>query len=472
MSVKITQAYTALQKEKEVLKSLRHLREGRGTKRFKDKQRGIYTATILEQKRQAAALAAAAEQERIAAAPRALAIICDYLEINLRGKFVPVHSERFTFTQKEIGTKFYRDVYAVSLDGKPFGLLQCNPRMRTIPPDSIVFKVDNQQLYLQDTGYVLSQFVRITGLLFKSVARLDVACDFHNFEFGSVDTFVKMYMRQDVERKGRVLEDFAPHFKGLALQGVSFGSRSSDRFGRLYNKTQLLQKENKPYITAFHESNNLVGADVWRLEFTLKGKEVKRLFRPVMVNQEGREAIPGLERAYLSEHELLSPDLLRGVFHTEMMSYFCFVESAAVTGIEARRNRPSIKLLDTLRPDMGKPPVMLSRVHKKTEVGGKNHRYRIAVKTSIREYFATGDVCYLDVALRYIQSYNLHWFVQKRFKYWLKEFDGYQESYEYADVLTYLLGVGSAMSGVSPLFLLQSDFATVVPADIRIPFLD
>jgi hypothetical protein len=378
-------------------------------------------------------------------------VTCDYLELYLLGKFNGQNTASFSFVKRDMGTKMYNDVYDVLYKGVNWGVFLTGPRMKTLKAESCHLKLSNEELYTADAQAGISAFTAETGLVFKGVTRLDVACDFHEFVDGlTPQKFVELYLTGAIVRRGKPLASFAPHYisqKGesghseTVLTGVSFGSRTSERFGRMYNKSLLLQKENKPYITAWHNLNGLVGKDVWRLEFTLKGRELKKLFVPNGMSQRAREALDiPLVRVLSTEHVLLEHSLLAGIFETELRSFFTFVEGGSH---ENRSKRLPIELLDfsqySPRPDL------LLRVGVKRASSTKTERYKRAVKTLLNDYYVTKQLVCLEVACCFIRRYNLHAIVQKRFDYWYKEFLPYvDENYAYVSLLDMLYDIPQA----------------------------
>lgn len=352
-------------------------------------------------------------------------ITCDYLEIYLRGNFTGERTENFTFKKKDLGTKIYSEAWNVQYNGVLFGLLLCKPRLKTFPPDACHFKLENEQLYIKYTNSGLSLLIDELKLEYQSVTRLDVACDFHKFEGGVTPRmFVNDFIAGRIQRKGRALATFSPSFAGHELTGVSFGSRASERFGCLYNKTRLLKTENKPYITTYHQENGLTDGDVWRLEFRLRGKEVKRLFRVSALAEYGRAHADNIEAPAGAEHtHLLCPDLLRGVFITELQSYFSFFRASSDTNATRAYEAGAVVLLDVHK--LAAPFVLLERVNDKRAATGSNYRYRNAVKTLLLDYYLTKDLVYLTTAAQLVNKYHLRHLVLKRFQYWLCEFGAY-----------------------------------------------
>ena len=358
-------------------------------------------------------------------------ITCDYLEIYLRGYFHVVDTVDFQFVAIA-ANRLYADCYNVRYRGVPFGNLLMNPRMETMAKDACHFKLDNEQLYMQRTNSVLMEFLRATRLTFQSVTRLDIACDFQQFEGGlSVPDFVRSVTTGAIARRGRE-GAWNPHYVGGKLTGVSFGSRTSERHGRLYNKTELLKKDNKPYITEWHKKNGLVGADVWRLEFTLRGKEVKRMHTPERLTQAGRANLTAPTReAMRMATLLLSQDLLQGIFLTEMASYFTFVP---LTKSGAKSKRRSISLITAA--SIGGTPELVMRLSTKRAPAGGSYRYKTAVRTLLLDYYLTKNGKYLETAFSFIERYNLAGMVRKRLPYWLVDFTPWIDTtYEYINIL-------------------------------------
>jgi hypothetical protein len=364
-------------------------------------------------------------------------VTCDYLELYLRGNFSMSPTADFSFVRHDVGTKIYQKVYTVKYRGVMFGLLMVEPRMSTMKPDSCHFKLENEHLYISGTNSLIVLLCEQSGLRFEGVSRMDIACDFLAFENGyRPQQLIRDYINGDIERKGRELSVFTVNFTGREITGCTFGARASERFGRMYNKTLLQKTQNKPYIDAWHERNGLVGrGDVWRLEFSMRGKEMKKLFRPLALTLGGHaKADIGVKLAVGNEHNLLVHDVLKGIFVAELNSYFSFVRPGTDSNIS---RRPLVVLLDFSRDTP--PPDLIMRIAIKRATHAKNFRYRSAVKTLLSDYYLTKQESYLYVACQFIEKYNLHEIVRNRFPYWLKEFAGwYDDGYDYVSVLDML----------------------------------
>jgi len=379
-------------------------------------------------------------------------VTCDYLELYLLGKFSAKNTASFSFVRRDMGTKMYNEVYDVLYQGVNWGVFLASPRMKTMKAESCHLKLSNEELYTAGAQASISAFTAETGLVFKGISRLDVACDFHEFAGGmSPQSFVQQYLAGELVRRGKPLASFSPSYISqknkdtkqteTVLTGVNFGARSSERHGRMYNKTLLLEKEAKPYITAWHNANGLTGRDVWRLEFTLKGRELKKLFTPGKLSQEGREnlEIP-LVRALSTEHVLLEHSLLAGIFQTEMLSYFTFVEAGSH---ENRSKREMVLLLDFA--GFAPRPALLTRVGVKRASATKTERYKRVVKNLLFEYYVTKQTVLAEVACAFIRRYNLHAVVQKRFDYWYTEFKPFVDpAHQYVNLLDMLFDIPQA----------------------------
>ena len=213
---------------------------------------------------------------------RPFVIGIDYLQLNLIGEveFTSDTAEYelgdFKILHTEKGSKHFEAIFDVFYKDELLGKANCFPRAtKVLDSRTIQFKVDNQKFYDgSDLQQTLKEFFDVFGLTCRNVTRLDVFMDsygFHNgvtlndldylIDSGKVvsNTRVKDKSKYSLKQGGKFISS-----------GFSWGSRSSFRFLRIYNKTTELESSGKKYIKRFHQANGLTERDVFRFEYELK----------------------------------------------------------------------------------------------------------------------------------------------------------------------------------------------------------
>ena len=110
----------------------------------------------------------------------------------------------------------------------------------------------------------------------KSTTRLDIAID------GGGASKYRDTIYQAVNPRSKVMisgkTNVSTNYKGNEIQSVTIGSRSSSKYGRIYNKTEELKRSNKTYINQYWVNSSLSvnpQSDVWRIEMELYSKLFK-----------------------------------------------------------------------------------------------------------------------------------------------------------------------------------------------------
>jgi hypothetical protein len=179
--------------------------------------------------------------------------------------------ENWAFSPREVGTRFYRQVYDIFHYGEKFGVLQIGARQQTHIGTGI-FQIENQELYCNSLTALRGKIEELREMLggtVISVPRVDIAVDGMDLRW-LADA---VELTQAVEKVGQ--DNFKGQEWDREKQGFDqfqMGARSSGRFVVFYNKTrEIREKQHKQYISDFHKKNGLSdgGHDVYRLEFRL-----------------------------------------------------------------------------------------------------------------------------------------------------------------------------------------------------------
>lgn len=176
----------------------------------------------------------------------------------------------------------------VTVSGKPFN-------NQIGPPDWMLVQFENQTLYTGEWVH-LYKTLRSMGFVYKAIAQIDLAADGLIGHGGDYLEPMQQVWDGKAQFYGRV--NWLPRLKGRkTVYGAELGSRASNKFWRVYNKTRELktaQSAHKAeYIRAAWAASLgfdpvTEGLEVNRCECKLKGREIRRYF-----SEEKESAKPG-----------------------------------------------------------------------------------------------------------------------------------------------------------------------------------
>lgn len=242
-------------------------------------------------------------------------------------------------------TFFYSGNEAYRLDLLPFGgktyrskadVFYGDSKLGTIEFDSIFenlaetakFHVENSAFYDEWAnvclGSIIENFAKSISADVVGVLRADVALDGRQFEaFGwNVYHHDILPIRPGSMKGGHWATD-KQHLTRVNT-GFKYGSRSSGRLFRCYDKSLEISenKKDKSYILNYWNANNLdqVGGHVWRLEAELRSDFLKTV------------------EGFTWEH-LFDKKRLLGLFQVATKNYFEFVDMSVTEGINNAAQR-------------------------------------------------------------------------------------------------------------------------------------
>lgn len=141
-----------------------------------------------------------------------------------------------------------------------------------MPMNRVMVKLENSTLYDYTWSETLDQLRRTVGLEYRSTSRLDLAADGQDFlvPFGDA-------ARGAVSYGGRA--DFVVRWSQGKVKAAELGTRSGNKFARIYGKSRELRLSGKLYIADYWQQQGAApDAEVERCEISTKGKEVRRYF--------------------------------------------------------------------------------------------------------------------------------------------------------------------------------------------------
>lgn len=173
-------------------------------------------------------------------------------------------------------TKHFHHLFEVYLHGEHLGQLQTHTKApKFFAPNSMQFKMNNHLLYTEDWLAYYAELLNTTGWNHNSLSRLDLAMDGQAGKSYRSEIIKTFNTRSNVKIVGKTR--IKPSFVNGLLENVEIGSRKSDKYGRIYNKTEELKRSNKTYIRNYWKNSNLKSDnDIWRLEIEMKSKQFKK----------------------------------------------------------------------------------------------------------------------------------------------------------------------------------------------------
>lgn len=191
----------------------------------------------------------------------------------------PVNFDDYTLELKTYGTQIFEKAADVVKDNEVVAIVLWQPRSAILAQNSAMIKLKNRQLYNGNWYQIFSDIEKNWFCHDIKISRIDICADFVNFKNGLYPkTLISNFLTQKFVKVGRgSFKVMGEQKKYINYQYLRFGSGSSEISAYLYNKsTELKEVKDKPYIRElWHNLNNQNNRDVWRLEFSLKGKSLK-----------------------------------------------------------------------------------------------------------------------------------------------------------------------------------------------------
>jgi hypothetical protein len=148
----------------------------------------------------------------------------------------------------------------------------CPHSSQIMPSNRIQAKIENDALYDYSWGHTLNILQRELQMQYRSMSRLDIAADGPSFlePFQAVGS-------GEISYGGRA--DYVLRYVHGKVKAAELGTRSANKFGRIYNKSRELALSGKTYIEKYwRERGAPADEDIHRVEIALKGIEIRRYF--------------------------------------------------------------------------------------------------------------------------------------------------------------------------------------------------
>lgn len=200
------------------------------------------------------------------------------------------HVDRWTYKHATHGTRQFKQLVYVQMDGEEFAEVQQEPCSNILKKGSIIVKFCNRFLYSRGLWYLVDKFMESHQLQVQNISRIDICADFNTFANGLQPiSLISRFLSSEYRHIGRGIgASYFNHFAKrdgkysksyLNYTGLSFGSKKSDCKAYLYNKSfELLTVKDKPHIRQLWRESGLTcdgSRDVWRLEISISSKGMR-----------------------------------------------------------------------------------------------------------------------------------------------------------------------------------------------------
>lgn len=212
------------------------------------------------------------------------------------------------------GTKHYKFVYKVYIQGELFGEILTIPRNTAIlDGDLSQIKIENHCLYTSDWFEKFTYLCKNLGLVLNNITRLDIALDGHGFLNFHQDYEYGLY-----EKLGKAT--LCTYWSGnRVMTGFDVGRKSSSKHLTCYNRSKRIKSDNKTFLYKYWKQNDLdISQDVERLELKLKSKAIKQIenFDP---------------------QRLTDPVYLASIMQLHLKNYYEFTEASSDQNVSRRK---------------------------------------------------------------------------------------------------------------------------------------
>lgn len=199
-------------------------------------------------------------------------------------------SRGYKVEQRAYGTPQYREMFTLYYGKKPLMEVRRSPyslkREGGIFEDnSVHLRLPNAMCYSEYPVQFMQGFIQRHGYEYKSTTRLDFCLDFNTFDHGrNVPKFINAYMREKYFKmnQSQVCAHGADSWPIRQYWSLKWGSENSAITTKIYEKTTELMtaQRDKPYIwDAWRDAGLCVEIPVYRVEFSIKGSQVKELYK-------------------------------------------------------------------------------------------------------------------------------------------------------------------------------------------------
>lgn len=255
-----------------------------------------------------------------------LLISCDWWQAHVDASdFLWEHPD-YNCQLMPVKSRTFSEVWSISKEGRPVATLARKPFSPKIPKGTGTIKIENYILYHTNRCKIIDQITSDLQLYVKGTTRLDIAGDFRRLCGMLPELVIRDILEERIYKVGHAKstvigsqDHTQQQFTAYGTAGrtntysyLRYGSRTSRISTYLYNKTKELNEQNdKPYIREMWRENGWYGdMNVWRLEYSIKGREMK------FIEKDTGEILPNNPKIWLQQ------DIMKVVYSSLCAHYF------------------------------------------------------------------------------------------------------------------------------------------------------
>jgi len=202
----------------------------------------------------------------------------DYLQFNIKTDYLrwyrteqelKLDSPDFLLIKQKHSGKVFNSRFIVYYQGYEIADLLTHPKEPAINPENLVsIRIHNYLLYDKTLWSTIDILAKAMHGTINNISRLDIFCD-STEKLG----YCNLLESNLLKLKGNTTKRAIKNSKNQVLTQY-LGSRSSDKYTKIYNKTLELKKSNKRYIENIWKDSRVdfEQKDVHRIELTLKSQ--------------------------------------------------------------------------------------------------------------------------------------------------------------------------------------------------------
>lgn len=257
---------------------------------------------------------------------RGLLISCDWWQAHVNSSQFNPNTPGYNCQLLNVRSRTFSEVWNISKEGATVAQLQRIPFSPKINKNCGTLKIENYILYHQNRCEIIDQITRDLQLYVIGTTRIDIAGDFRRIAGRLPELLIRDILEERVykvghakattigeqNRDGQVFTTYGTAGRTNTFSYLRYGSRSSRISTYLYNKTkELNEQHDKPYIREMWRENGWYGdQQVWRLEFSVKGREMK------FIEKDTGEILPNNPKLWIKQ------DILPTVYNSLVGHYF------------------------------------------------------------------------------------------------------------------------------------------------------
>lgn len=257
---------------------------------------------------------------------RSLLISCDWWQAHVNAQDFTPNIPGYNCQLLNVRSRTFSEVWNISKDGATIAQLQRCPFSPKINKNCGTLKIENYILYHENRCAIIDQITSDLKLYVIGTTRIDLAGDFRHIAGRLPELLIRDILEERVYKVGharcttigeqnrdnQVFTAYGTAGRTNTFSYLRYGSRSSRISTYLYNKTKELNEQNdKPYIREMWRENGWRGdQNVWRLEFSIKGREMK------FIEKDTGEILPNNPKLWIKQ------DIIPVVYNSLCQHYF------------------------------------------------------------------------------------------------------------------------------------------------------